>query len=36
VKFTPLSKNIVPLTVYKEEMVQDTPEGKPYKTRHLV
>lgn len=35
-KFTPLPKNIVPLTIYKEEMVQDTPEGKPYVTKHLV
>ena len=36
VKFTPLPKNVIPLTVYKEEMVQDTPDGKPYVTKHLV
>lgn len=27
VKFVPVPKNIVPLTVYKEEMIQDTPDG---------
>lgn len=36
VKFTPLPKNIVPLTIYKEEMIQDTPDGKPYPSKQLV
>ena len=35
-KFTPLPKNIVPLTIYKEEMIQDTPDGKPYPSKSLV
>jgi hypothetical protein len=36
VKFFPLPKTVVPLTVYKEEMVQDTPDGKPYASKQLV
>jgi hypothetical protein len=36
VKFVPVPKNLVPLNVYKEEMVQDTPDGQPYLSRHIV
>jgi hypothetical protein len=36
VKFVPIPKNIVPLTIYKEEMIQDTPDGKPYLSKHVV
>ncbi len=32
----PVPKNLVPINVYKEEMVQDTPDGQPYLSRHIV
>lgn len=35
-KFVPVPKGMVPVNIYKEEMIQDTPEGEPYLSKHIV
>jgi hypothetical protein len=36
IKFYPIPKDIHPLTIYKEELVQDTHDGEPYISKHVA